>query len=90
MHAQHLDQRVDEFLASYQQRLADLAEEEFERHKAALVASKLTRDRHLVDESERHWGHISTGRLDFLSREEEVAALEKLTLPDVLVRSCAC
>lgn len=73
------------FLAAFEERLAAISPEEFERHKAALVAGKLTRDRNLSDEAERHWGHIISGRLDFLAREEEVAELERLALGDVLV-----
>jgi hypothetical protein len=82
---QHLDDRVESFLAGFEERLAAMAPDEFLGHKAALVASKLNRDRNLGDASDRHWGHISTGRMDFWAREEEVAELEGLELHHVQV-----
>jgi secreted Zn-dependent insulinase-like peptidase len=81
---------VEAFLAGFEERMAALLPEEFARHKVALIASKLSRDRNLGDETDRHWATISTGRTDFWAREEEVAALEGLELQHVQVRQWRC
>jgi hypothetical protein len=45
--------------------------EEFERHRAALMSNKLTRDTALGQEGDRAWDAIWAGRDDFLAREQE-------------------
>ncbi|GLI60578.1 hypothetical protein VaNZ11_002738, partial [Volvox africanus] len=80
---EHLDACVESFLASMCSRIRAMSPEELATHVGALVASKMQRDRSLVDEAGRLWGHISSQRYDFFSRELEVAALEGVTIDDV-------
>ena len=58
----HLDARVDAFLGGYEATLAALEPEALERHRAALIAAKLQKDRGLADEASRHWEQIATRR----------------------------
>lgn len=58
----HLDSRVDAFLGGYEATLAALEPEALERHRAALIAAKLQKDRGLADEASRHWEQIATRR----------------------------
>ena len=58
----HLDARVDAFLGGYEAALAALEPEALERHRAALIAAKLQKDRGLADEASRHWEQIATRR----------------------------
>lgn len=51
----HLDARIEEFLAAFEATLTGLSPEQFERHRAAVVALRLQRDRTLSHEAERHW-----------------------------------
>ncbi|GFR39667.1 hypothetical protein Agub_g138, partial [Astrephomene gubernaculifera] len=80
---EYLDRCVESFLASMAPRLAGLTPAELATHVAALTASKLQRDRSLVEEAGRQWEHISSTRYDFLSREQEVAALGGVSVADV-------
>jgi hypothetical protein len=48
--------------------------EEFDRHVAALVSNKLTRDAALGQEADRAWDAVWSGRHDFLAREQEAQA----------------
>lgn len=41
----HLDARIEAFLSGYQQTLAGLGEEEFERQRASLLALKMMKVR---------------------------------------------
>jgi len=58
----HLDARIDAFLSGFEATLAKLAPEELERHREALVAAKLEKDRSLADEASRHWEQIASRR----------------------------
>ncbi|KAK9808961.1 hypothetical protein WJX72_007074 [[Myrmecia] bisecta] len=79
----HLDARIEDFLASFPTALAALSDEEFERHRAALIAAKMQKDRSLMDETDRHWEQIASRRYNFAVREEEVEHLRGLTLRQV-------
>lgn len=59
---EYLDACVEAFLASMSSRIRDLSPVELATHVAALVGSKMQRDRSLVDEASRMWGHISSQR----------------------------
>lgn len=58
----HVDARIEEFLAAFEGTLAGLSPELFERHRAAVVAQRLQRDRTLSHETERHWVVRRRGR----------------------------
>ena len=58
----HLDTRVDAFLGGYEASLAALEPDALERHRVALIAAKLQKDRGLADEASRHWEQIVTRR----------------------------
>ncbi len=67
----HLDARIDAFLAGFEATLAKLAPEELERHREALVAAKLEKDRSLADEASRHWEQIVSRRYEYLPSMSE-------------------
>lgn len=48
-----------------------MPDEEFERHRSALISNKLTKDTALGQEGDRAWDAIWSGRHDFLAREQE-------------------
>lgn len=50
----------------------------FSTNVAAVIAKKLEKDKTLSAESQRLWGEIATGRLQFDRTEREVAALHAL------------
>jgi hypothetical protein len=59
---ERLDACVESFLESMAPRIRSMAPEELSTHVAALVAAKMQRDRSLVDEAGRLWGHITSQR----------------------------
>ncbi|KAL6745941.1 Metalloenzyme, LuxS/M16 peptidase-like protein, partial [Haematococcus lacustris] len=75
----HLEQRLDAFLNAFYDKLQGLSDEEVGRHKAALTANKLQRDRSLAEEAGRHWDAIWSTLYEFFAREAEVAALTSVT-----------
>jgi nardilysin len=77
-----VDARIEAFLSSFwKDRLESMAEEDFERQRAALLASKMVKDRSLGEENERHWEAVASRRYDFDARKEEIEVLQRLTLP---------
>lgn len=60
--AEHLDRRIEAFLTGFAERLAEMSGEEFDRHKSALTSGKMQADRNLLEEADRHWGQIWSGR----------------------------
>ncbi|GAB4823775.1 hypothetical protein N2152v2_010821 [Parachlorella kessleri] len=79
----YLDSRIEAFLEGFAERLGSMAEEEFEKNRAALLSTKLMKDRNLVEESDRHWACIASRRYNFGARRDEVAHLRLVTLAQV-------
>lgn len=70
-------------MAAFREHLQRLPADEFERHRAALIANKLTKDAMLGQEGDRAWDAIWSGRCDFAAREQEAAALRTAGLDEV-------
>lgn len=49
---------MEGFLEGFSATLAAMPADEFERHRASLLAAKLQKDRSLGEEADRHWGAI--------------------------------
>lgn len=49
-------------MTGFHEELTSLAPEEFERHREALIAAKLQKDRSMQDAADRHWEQISNRR----------------------------
>ena len=62
----HLDERIDAFLAGFEKTLKKLSRDDFEDNRDALIAQKLQKDRSLLDESDRHWEQIEHHRYSSL------------------------
>lgn len=59
---QHLDVRVETFLLDFREHLENVSDEDFEGHRAALIAAKLQRDHSIQDCAQRHWEQIRNRR----------------------------
>jgi insulysin len=62
---QYLEKRIDEFLASYANTLAEMDVSDFENHKRSLIVKRLEKLKNLDQETARHWTHISNEYYDF-------------------------
>jgi len=78
------DERIEAWLTSFEQELADMSEEEFNRNVAAIISERSQRYVRMGQETSRHWGEIQPKRFRFGRIAESVKALEKLTKDDVL------
>nr|VFJ47531.1 MAG: Secreted Zn-dependent peptidases, insulinase-like [Candidatus Kentron sp. DK] len=74
-----LTERMEKFLADYRAVLAAMPAEEFQRHKAALVARILAREENLGARTGRYWREIDQGLETFDSREREATAARAIT-----------
>ncbi|KAL2651160.1 hypothetical protein R1flu_019288 [Riccia fluitans] len=80
----HLQERINAFIASVHNLLADMSDEEFLNYKEALIADKLERDHTLIEETDRHWEQIWEQRYSFEARKQEALEVQKLQKSDVL------
>ena len=60
----------------------ELDEEQFSRHKAALLSDILRPDKNLWDRADFYWQSIATKQFDFDGRQQLAAAVEAFTLED--------
>ena len=80
---------MDAFLGGYEAALAALEPEALERHRAALIAAKLQKDRGLADEASRHWEQIATRRCArSISHKPYICREMSLLTASLLQRSC--
>lgn len=61
---------------------AELDEEQFARHKAALMSDILRPDKNLWERADFYWQSIATRQFDFDGRQKIAAAVESFTLED--------
>nr|CAD7441027.1 unnamed protein product [Timema bartmani] len=83
-HPSYVDRRVEAFLANMAHYIANMSDEEFERHKEALVAKRLEKPKKLSVLSARYWSEITSQQYHFDRVEVEVAHLRTLVRQDVL------
>ncbi|CAM9877673.1 unnamed protein product [Pylaiella littoralis] len=80
----YLTDRCLEFLKEFRQHLVDLNPSKLSDFVEGLVSRTLESDHRLSSEAHRNWTEISSGQLDFDRRRQEVEALRKIYVEDVL------
>lgn len=65
--APYLESRIDEFLKSFKQKLADMSEKDFQSHVKAVIIRKTEKMKNLNQESNRLWTFIGNEMYDFES-----------------------
>lgn len=75
---EEVEQAIEVFLADYQRALSNMPVSDFERNKHSLVSKIMSADTRLSDRSDRYWSEIDRKEFEFDSREQLVAAIEKL------------
>lgn len=63
--APYLESRIEEFLQSVAQKLADITDKEFQSHVKAVILRKTERLKNLNQESNRLWTFIASEMYDF-------------------------
>ena len=78
-----LETRIECFIDSLQARLKEMTEDEFGKHKKALVTKLLERLKNLAQESSRLWNHINSGYYEFDQHLVDADLIQSLTLEDI-------
>ena len=73
-----LEKNVVDFIRGYANVLHDMREEEFARHKQALLTRIMQKDRNLQARSNRFWNDIDRKRYKFDSRERLAKAVRRI------------
>ncbi|RLV89243.1 A-factor-processing enzyme [Spathaspora sp. JA1] len=77
----YLEYRITEFLNQFGKYINEkLTDEDFNKFKQALTDIKLTKLKHLNEETDRLWNHIIDGYYDFEARLKHVELLKSITL----------
>ncbi|MAT91693.1 MAG: peptidase M16 [Halioglobus sp.] len=77
--AAEVARRMDDFMQGV---LPDLDEEQFARHRAALVSDILRPDKNLRERADFYWSSIARRQYDFDGRQALAEAVENLSLED--------
>lgn len=68
-----MEQKIEEFLVHFGERLSGLSEEAFRTQVTALIKLKECEDAHLGEEVDRHWFEVVTQQYLFRRLEKEVS-----------------
>ncbi|XP_072762300.1 nardilysin [Anoplolepis gracilipes] len=80
---EHVDQRIEDFLKSFNKILEDLSEEDLDYVKEALRKEKQCADIDLNEEVVRNWEEITSWQYIFDRLEREVLAIKDVKLDDL-------
>lgn len=62
----YLEGRIDHFLTQFETTLQDMSDDEFEKHKGAVISKRLETLKNLGQEGNRFWHHMFKNTYDFL------------------------
>ena len=74
---------IEAFLDEYSVKIAELDEDTFERHRAALLSNLLEADSTLEDRSNRYWNELDREYYAFDLRENLAAAIKDVSLAEL-------
>ncbi|KAM4724091.1 nardilysin-like isoform 1-T3 [Anableps anableps] len=76
--------KIEEFLASYREKLSALTEEAFKTQVTALVKLKECEDMHLGEEVDRNWTEVVTQQYVFNRLKKEIDCLKQMSRDDLI------
>ncbi|XP_071354291.1 nardilysin-like [Trachinotus anak] len=76
--------KIEEFLASFREKLNALTEEAFNTQVTALVKLKECEDTHLGEEVDRNWAEVVTQQYVFNRLNREIEALKQMTRAELV------
>jgi len=79
----YLETRIDAFLAKFKNDLAEMSQEDFDKHKRSLIARKLEKMKNLSSETNRLWNYVLGEAYNFFQVEVDVEHIRKLTKQDM-------
>uniref|UniRef100_A0A8C6UNY0 Nardilysin a (N-arginine dibasic convertase) n=1 Tax=Neogobius melanostomus TaxID=47308 RepID=A0A8C6UNY0_9GOBI len=82
--SEFVELKIEEFLASFGEKLEALTEEAFSTQVTALVKLKECEDTHLGEEVDRNWAEVLTQQYVFDRLHREIAALKQITKEELV------
>jgi insulysin len=83
-HPIYIESRVDNFISRLREIIVDLSDEEFEKHKAALVSKLTEKSKNMKQEAKRYWAHIDSKYYDFGQMIRDASVVPKIKKSEVL------
>ena len=83
-HPTALEERVESFVHHFRDELTAMTDDQFARHRQAVIAKLEEKDKTLTAETNRHWAEISNRRYRFTQRKAKVDALKDTTRQQLL------
>lgn len=80
----YVEQRVDSFMETLKTFLADMADDEFEKHKQALVLKRLEKPKNMSEQDTLYWNEIAAETYNFDKDRVEAAHVGNITKRDVI------
>jgi len=79
-----MDERIEEWIASFEEELEKMTEDEFANNVLAVYNESTQRYSTLSQETGKHWGEISSRRYRFDSLQKMMNAIQEVTKDDTL------
>ncbi|TNE77374.1 MAG: hypothetical protein EP334_06805, partial [Gammaproteobacteria bacterium] len=79
-----LEAAIDQFLADFAGAVEVMAADEFERHREAILTGLREKPKSLAEQSSRYWSSIDLRDYSFDRRQQIIAAVEAMTLPEMV------
>ncbi|CAD6233778.1 GSCOCG00007274001-RA-CDS [Cotesia congregata] len=83
-HPQYLEERIEAFIHSVQDRIVNMSEDEFNRHKTSLANQRLEKPKKMTTLSAIFWSEITNQQYNFDRANIEVAYLRTITKSQIL------
>ena len=80
----YLETRIDSFLRSFKEELANMTTETFESHKRSVINKRLQKLQNMNEECSRFWTHITSDYYNFEQRYNDVIHIKSLTKEDIV------
>lgn len=79
----HVDERIEQFLISFDTKLRETTDEEFESVVESLIETKSCADIHLKEEVDRNWNEILKSEYAFDKLEREIEILKTIKIENL-------
>jgi len=79
-----LETRIEAFLVSFTDTLANMSNADFESHKRSLIVKRLEKLKNLDQETGRHWNQINNEYYEFDHAQQDAAEVRALTKADLI------
>ncbi|XP_023392559.1 nardilysin isoform X2 [Pteropus vampyrus] len=79
-----VDKKIEEFLSSFEEKIANLSEDAFNTQVTALIKLKECEDTHLGEEVDRNWNEVVTQQYLFDRLAHEIEALKSFSKSDLV------